>query len=249
MRKLIRADMDRILRKRGFFLIAVFVLIIIPLCVVMSMQEAYDLNFAFTVGFMDGIDFLGIVSGFFLVLSIYVDEFKSMSFIGVIGRGITRKKLILARFLDTWLILFFLYGEGAVIGICLKLLFGVKLTSLMILYIFLACAGALISTVISVMIAAAFFYLTENMPLGMIVYMMFDFIIPLTMELIIMIPTVAKFHPDRLYYTGVISSVMSDFLMGGIGEGLFKLLLVLLIYLGGALSITIFLFKKKELDF
>ena len=43
--------------------------------------------------------------------------------------------------------------------------------------------------------------------------------------------------------------MVTDFIIGATGEGILKLLLILVVYIFGATLATILLFQKKELNF
>ncbi len=70
----------------------------------------------------------------------------------------------------------------------LKNLLGISITSLEAKFIFLTCLNNVICTTASVMIAALFFYLTENTPLGIIVYMTLEIIIPIVLQFVSTMP-------------------------------------------------------------
>ena len=91
--------------------------------------------------------------------------------------------------------------------------------------------------------------MTGNNALGILAFIGMNLIIPVAIEFVKTNPTVAKFHVDRLYVTGATSSMVSDFLMGQVGDGLLKLFLILSVYVFAAIIVSIILFRKKELDF
>ena len=55
-------------------------------------------------------------------LGVYADEFKSMTMIGVIGRGFSREKMVIVKFIDSLLLLILQTG-----GFALVLFIGIKL--------------------------------------------------------------------------------------------------------------------------
>lgn len=85
--------------------------------------------------------------------------------------------------------------------------------------------------------------------MGVMVYLSIGIIIPLIIEICLQVPVVQKYHLDRLYITGAISAVNGCFIMGSVLEGIMKLLLTLVVYIGGSVGASIYVFKKKELDF
>ena len=249
MRKLIRADIDRILRKKTIWVIAAIMIIYITFMVLLQLKNAPDRSFVFTTAAYNGISLAGLLIGFMLILNIYAADFKAMSLIGVIGRGISREKLILAKCVDTLLILINMYLIAGLYVMLLKNLLGISITSLEAKFIFLTCLNNVICTTASVMIAALFFYLTENTPLGIIVYMTLEIIIPIVLQFVSAMPAVAKYHPERLYYNGAAASMTADFMIGAAGAGILKFILINAVYICGAVAGTMLLFRRKELEF
>lgn len=249
MRNLIKADIDRILRRKIIWIILVIMFIILAYNSVGKIDEAPDIDLAFTVSICHGISYVGLLIGIMLVLNIYGDDFKSMTFIRAIGRGISRPKLILARLLDTLLILINIYIVGGIYTFILNLALGVHLSSEMATYIFLQYASIVMCTTCSVVIAAAAFYLTENATLGIIAYLSADLLIPLALEFVKLFPNVSKYHLERYYFTGLSSSMVTDFMIGATGDGILKAVCIIAVYILGATAATILLFNRKELDF
>lgn len=249
MRNLIIADIDRILRKKSLWILLAVSFLFAAAGVYGKISSSPDRSLAFTVAAANGVGFAGFLVGIVLVLNVYADDFKSMTFISVIGRGISRKKLIIARFLDTFLILSNMYLLSGLFVLALKLAFRVTLSPDMGKYIVLAMISDILCTSASVVIAAAFFFLTENTTLGIIAYLNAEVIFPIALEFVSVVPAVAKYHPERYYFYGAASCMMTDFLLGVTGDGLLKLLLIIVVYMIGAGLATILLFKRKELEF
>ena len=147
------------------------------------------------------------------------------------------------------LILVNMYIVAGIFTFILKLIFRVKLSPDMVKFIFLQCGSYVLCTTASVVIAAAFFYLTENTTIGVIAYLTAEVIIPIALQLAIMFPGIAKYHPERIYFNGASSAMVTDFMIGATGDAILKLLLIFVVYIAGAILATILLFRKKELDF
>ena len=157
--------------------------------------------------------------------------------------------LILAKFLDTFLILSNIYIAAGLFSLIVKLFLKVTLSPDQAKYIVLVLFSDVLCTTASVVIAAAFFYLTENTTLGIIAYLAAELLIPLALEFVNMFPNLARYHPERFYFSGAASSMVTDFIIGATEEGILKLLLILAVYIFGATLATILLFQKKELNF
>jgi hypothetical protein len=113
--------------------------------------------------------------------------------------------LILAKFLDTFLILSNIYIAAGLFSLIVKLFLKVTLSPDQAKYIVLVLFSDVLCTTASVVIAAAFFYLTENTTLGIISYLAQSFSYRLRWNLSICFPiwpditrrdsTSAELHP------------------------------------------------------
>lgn len=249
MSKLIKADIDRVLRRKSLWFLVIAVLAIVTFIIIDRVFSAPDQGFAFAAAAGDGMTNVGFIVGLFLILNIYSDDFKSMTFINVIGRGLTRMELIIAKLIDTYVIMVNMYLVSGIMVLVLKSMMGISLSPMEIRYIVFKAICDIITTTASIIIAAVFFYMTENTVLGVIAYIFCEVIIPLALDLVIMIPRISKFHLERIFISGITSTMMADFMIGNILEGIGLLLLINVFYIGVPVVITILLFNKKELDF
>ena len=105
MRRLIRADIRRILKKRS--VIILFFLMLLYLClIVIGSYPAFDQDALVPVKeLMSHTRMPELVLGLVILFGVYADDFRSMTYTCVIGRGLTRSKLVLAKLLDTVILL------------------------------------------------------------------------------------------------------------------------------------------------
>ncbi len=166
MRRLIRADLRRILSKPGFYIcpVILFALFIYGL---FTDPIEYDSYYA-------SLDLqLSYVYPFFVLLPVftcvYGDELRSGTMIPAIGRGLSRTKVILAKFIDTLILslafcLFFLLMDQITFD-----RFSVVLTKVQTLRVFSAYAAAWLQILGFCAFAAIFVYLTWNSSVGLVV--------------------------------------------------------------------------------
>ena len=249
MRNLIKADMQRILKKKSIWIAFIFMVAVVAGEIFYQVSKAPDRNFGFAVAAADGMSYVGLVLGTILVLNIYADDFKSTAYINVVGRGINRKKFIIAKFLDALIIIGGMYLCGGALIFGLQAGLGISLTSLEIRFLFLTFMNELIFTAASISIAALIFFITENNVLGILAFLSINMIIPVTIVFVRTNPTFAKYNIEKLYLDGAASSMFSDFMMGQVGAGLLKLFIILAVYVFAAIIASIIIFRKKELDF
>ena len=58
-----------------------------------------------------------------------------------------------------------------------------------------------------------------------------------------------KLHLERIHFEGIAENAFTDILYGSYGTAIFKILIGLIVYLGGVLIVTNVIFGKRELDF
>lgn len=249
MSRLIKADIDRVLRRKALWFLVIAVLAIVTFIIFDRVLSAPDKGFAFAAAAGDGFTQVGFIVGLFLILNIYADDFKSMSFINVIGRGVSRWKVIIAKLIDTYVIMINMYFVSVLMILLLKFIMGISLSPVEVQYIVFKAVCDVITTTASIVVAAVFFYMTENTVLGVIAFIFCEVIIPMALDLVVMIPRISQFHLERIFISGITSSMMADFMFGNILGGIGLLLLINVAYIGLPILITILLFNIKELDF
>ena len=74
MRNLIKADMQRILRKKSIWVALILMIAIVIGDIFYSISTSADKNLAFAVGASESFYFLGLVVGIILVLNVYADD-------------------------------------------------------------------------------------------------------------------------------------------------------------------------------
>ena len=249
MRRLIRADIRRILKKRSVILLFFFSLLY--LCFqVMGSYGAYNQDsFVAVQNLMGKMQLPELVLGLVLLFGVYADDFRSMSYSCVIGRGLTRSKLVLAKLLDTVILTSFMYGIiMLVLTLGLKL-FGCSFTPRLSKAYYMTFLVAIYKTVGYIALSSMILYITNNIPLSTISLLLLYIAVPFSALLFSLNPQVKAFHVERLHYAGLADNAFSDFLFGSTGMGIGKLILGLLLYLGLVLFVTIKVFDKKELEF
>lgn len=165
MRTLIRADLRRILAKPGFYICPLILFALFVYGLFKSPVE-YD-------SYYDSLDIqLNYLYPFLVLLPVftcvYGDELKSGTMITAIGRGLSRKKVIIAKFIDTLVLslafcLFFLLMDQITFD-----RFSVVLTKVQVLRIFSAFAAAWLQILGYCAFAAIFVYLTWNSSVGLV---------------------------------------------------------------------------------
>ena len=253
MRNCITTDILRAYRKKGLLICMGVVILLLTLALVITMVHPFK-----SMGGTSG-TFKSLTSAFydfnaFLVAipvfsTVYSDDFKSRSMQTALGFGISRNKMILARFFECLILLIechvfimlltFLYATicGAS-GVMVGLTGYLWIVALKILG-FLCLAMILV-------------YGTQKPTLGLVLFILlnadlFAFIV----ELIDMIPFLKdndiKLH--NVFPSGMIMNIDDAAHAGKIGETIARIILFIAVYVVVPVIISMRLFRKKELDF
>lgn len=166
MRRLIRADLRRILAKPSFYVCPV---ILFALFLYGLFREPVDYD-----SYYASLDIqLNFLYPLFILIPVfncvYGDELRSGTMITAIGRGLSRSSVILAKFIDTLILsltfcLFFLLMDQITFD-----RFSVVLTKVQILSIFSAFAAMWFQVLGFCALAALFVYMTWNASVGLVV--------------------------------------------------------------------------------
>ena len=249
MRRLIRADIRRILKKRS--VIVLFFIALAFLCFhVIGSYLAYAKDPVVPVkSLMSHMSTPELLIGLVILFGVYADDFRSMSYAAVIGRGLSRSKLVLAKLLDTAILTALMYG---IITLVLRLglmLVGCDLTPRLSKAFYMTIFIAVYKTVGYIALSSMILYITNNIPVTTISLLLLYIAVPFSALLFSLHPQVKAIHIERLHYAGLADNAFSDFLFGSAAVGIGKLFFGLLIYLGLVLFVTVKVFDKKELEF
>ncbi len=249
MRKVISADLRRIIVKVVPWVLIAGAYIFLYVTLRMDLAKALDINFYFLNKMSDSFPTVSLIVGFASLLGIYGDEFKSMVMIGVIGRGISREKFVLSKFFDLVLLSAVMYALSILYVIFLGFVFGVRLVGPELTYLVCHFLFQYLDAVVYVCVAAVFYFLSESAAIGLFAYLAFNLIVPVTLAFINLMTRLSKYHLDRYYVSGLLSRASSSFIMGDMGEGFLYLFLILTVYMAGSIAVTMLIFRKKELNF
>ncbi len=249
MRRLIRADIRRILKKRS--VIIFFILMLLYLCLmVIGSFLAYEKDPLVSVkDLMGRMRMPELVLGLVILFGVYADDFRSMSCTCVIGRGLTRSKLVLAKLLDTVILTALMYGIITLVLTAGLKFVGCSFTPRLSRAFYMTILMTVYKTVGYIALSSMILYITNNIPITTISLLLLYIVVPLSAMLFSLNKQVKALHIERLHYAGLADNAFSDFLFGSVGLGIGKLLLGLLVYLGLVLFVTVKIFDRKELEF
>ena len=178
MRRLIRADIRRILKKRS--VIILFFLMLLYLClIVIGSYPAFDQDPLVPVKeLMSHTRMPELVLGLVILFGVYADDFRSMTYTCVIGRGLTRSKLVLAKLLDTVILAALMYGIiTLVLTVGLKFV-GCSFSPRLSRAFYMTILITVYKTVGYIALSSMILYITNNIPLTTISLLLLYIAVP-----------------------------------------------------------------------
>ena len=248
MRNVIRADLSRIIRKKSLY----FVLLLTVAYSVGVTVYAKHINwnsFHFMYQQLGVISTASFLFGLVIFWSVYADEFKAMSMICAIGRGISRSKVILAKFLNAMILAAASHAAILLVVFATGLAAGAQMDAEEGRILLLTVFNALYKLAGCLTFASLVIYLTSNIPFGIFSFLFFDGIMPSATLLLDLIPAFKKLHINRYLYDSLAGKAYTDFLIGLPAEGTALFLLGFLLYVGICVTVIVVFFERKELEF
>lgn len=239
MRNLLRADLRRILKRVSIY-IWLFLIFVVFFLSALSKDYTADI-----IGMEQGVtSLLGpIMVSIPVFLGVYGREIQAGSMQCVIGRGMSRTKLILTKYLECvlmclfffffiWLA-FFLRNNVGDAGLTAN---QNKMLTIFVLFAFIKTCGYFAFTTF-------FFFIAWSVAPGIVALLVSAFLMPM---LFTMLDGFLKTDFSEFYFNGMIDNAYASIAAGDIG---YTLILAIVLYIGGALLLTALVFRKKEIEF
>ena len=260
MRNLMKADLRRVFRKQIYWIIPAVILIMKLSSIALMLLLHYSADFIPVLSFLAKDKNTGITSfstllemmqfalSIIIFIVLFADDFKSMTMIGMIGYGMSRKKLVITKFIDSVILSVIFYIIMIPLVFLLFAVFKEPLVGINAEFVLLKTFFAILKTIANITIAALVLYVTNNIPFGLFSVLILQ-IIPIGLTLMTQTPLISNFHIDRYYMDGMFNLALTDFFFDLVPEGILMTLLCIFIYIGCVLAGTILYFDRKELDF
>ena len=250
MKNLIKGDIRRIMCKKSLWVaFAAALLTNITLVVFYLFGMNYS-SINYVQGNIDGVaDLGGMIIGIATFLAVYADDFKSMTIISIIGRGNSRLKIIIAKFINSIIITLILYAVFALEVFIMTNAMGIALLPDEKLALCFGVFRGIFLSIGYVTMAAIVIYATGNNAFPVFMLVMFYLIIPNVLPLTSMLPVIKSIHIERYDYSGLCSNGISKIILGMTSRGVAILIFSFVLYVGASLAIIYAVFNKKELDF
>ena len=250
MIRMIRADIRRIMCKKSLWIAFLIALLVNYLTIValFYFTKTSTLNFAEAI--VESVkEIAGTMIGIIVFLAVYADDFKAMTMICVIGRGVVRWKIILAKFINSVIITMILYAIYAVHLVILARVMGLNLLAVEEQVMWLGVFGGAFLTVGYVTMAAIIIYASGNMPFSLFMLLVLYMLVPYILQQFNKIAFIKELHLERYHFGGLEAEGLSDIVLGMTASGILTLVAAFIIYVGGSLAIIYAIYRKKELDF
>ncbi len=249
MRRLIWGDFRRILGKKSvgitFILTILFVVGRVTLLYV-----AYDNSpFAAVKYLINSVSLVSPIISVVIFNAVYADDFKAMSFVSAIGRGIPRTKVVIAKLVDIAILMTVIYGVMIVLLNVIVLVPHGGFNHTLTVAWYTTVLVNVYKSYGYIALASMVLYITNNIPLGSVVVILLHIVMEFSTQIFNLIKILRPFHLDRLNYAGLADNAAADFMIGAYGVGIIKLLFGLFFYLAIVIIVTNVLFEKKELEF
>ncbi len=249
MRRMIRADLARIMRKKGVWVLFALTAVYFTL-IVLGFRFVYAwAGDSFTYAVCLTLPVPEFFFGLCIFLWIYGDDFASMSMITAIGRGLTKTKVVLAKFLDTLILTILFHCILIVILTVIRLASGTYLTPDEAGTLYLSVVNGAYQILGYVTISAIPLYLFGSLPAAVFVMVVIFVLIPAVFSVMTDTTLILTYHIERYYYGNIGDMAVADIMLGLPGKGALLFLAGLIIYAGTALAACMVFFKLKETEF
>ena len=236
MNRLVRADLKRIVKRPGLYVVVIIMVLIVllkgPEDTASAQIEFYKMLFSNI-----GLTFLLIP----IFLYVYTDEVKSGIMISVIGMGMPRKRIVKSKLQDSFLLLFGAYMVLYCAALWNNYSMSLVITPRQNMFLLLFCLFCVIRGIGIMALASLVLFLTMSATGGMLVLVLVG----------ISSSGVLKALQDNIglpvydySYIGLLDASYAGMQAGDLGEAIIPALL----YLFAVIAINIVTFDKKEMD-
>ena len=248
MKNLILADVKRILRKPSYWIVLGICLLISLFWTVRTNNGSGMSGLSFASNQGTALKTMNLFIGIAIYVSVYADEFTSNSMQCLIGRGISRRRLLIAKFVNCVIITFISYGIYTLFITITGLIMGVKMNG--------AESGFLYSSILTnaftvlgyATISMIILFWSKNVAYATLVNAFMLFAGDSLLSGLNVIPVINHWHIERHVFSQALECAKVDLLLTG-GTAIFTLLWHVAKICAISLILAYLLFRKKELDF
>ena len=247
MKNLILADVKRILRKPSYWIVLGICLLISLFWTIQSKGGGQSgLSFASNQG--TAINTMNLFIGIAIYVSVYADEFTSNSMQCLIGRGISRRRLLIAKFINCVIVTFFSYGIYTIFITITGLIMGVNMNAAESSFLYSTILTNAFKVLGYATISMIILFWSKNVAYTTLVDAFLLFAGNTLMSGLNVVPVIKFWHIDRHVFSNALECAKVDLLLTG-GTAIFTLLWHVVKICTISIILAYLLFRKKELDF
>ena len=177
-----------------------------------------------------------------IFMGIYSDDFNSGSVINLIGKGLSRKKVIFAKLLDVTAVLTAFYSVAYIIVLIKNMTAGLAVTPNQNLSLLVFCLFCILRGIGFFAVASLVVFSTWSTSGGMTVLLV---LLAVSRMALTMIQNKFTMPVYDLSFDGLLDKSYAIFAAGNFG---WYIIPAIVIYIGGVVLLSVILFKKREID-
>ena len=247
MKNLIFADIKRILRKPSYWVVT-GICLIISLLWTLRAKSGGITGLAFATYQGTALNSMNLFLGIAIFVSVYADEFSSNSMQCLIGRGISRKNLLIAKFVNCVIVTFISYGLYTLFATITAISAGAGMNSSESAYLY----GTVLTDAFLVLgyatIAMIILFWSKNVAFATLVDAFLLFAGNTIAEIFVKLPVIKHMHIERHFLAQALECAKVDLLLTD-GGAIFSMLWHICKVCVISVALAYLLFRKKELDF
>ena len=248
MKSLIFADVKRILRKPTYWIVLGICLLISLFWTIQSKGSGGLSGFSFASSQATSLKTMNLFIGIAIYVSVYADEFSSNSMQCLIGRGISRKRLLIAKFINCVIITFISYGIYTLFITTTGLIMGAKMKAAESSFLYSSVLTNAFTVLGYATISMIILFWSKNVAYATLVDAFLLFAGDTILSGLNVIPVINLWHIERHVFSQALECAKVDLLLTG-GTAIFTMFWHVAKICVISLILAYLLFRKKELDF
>lgn len=247
MKNYVKADIRRILPRipRILILVAYFA-VFIAMYIIDARKDTWN-SVAFVALVQTYCSFMPPILGLIELICVYSDDFRAKTMQVAIGIGISRKKVVLAKYIEIALVTLFDLLIFALLCTVMNAITGIVLRSDLVLEIF----GQLLFCWLSVIgysgLSMILIFALQSTGLATILYLVLSTaLVQWALGNITNLPAIRGLHLQNVLLTTALNNFRSKIIIGSLD---FRSSITIIIYFVVSYVITVEIFKKRELEF
>ncbi len=248
MKNYVLADISRLVRRIPRIVVLTLIYIGALIFFIYCYNTAVWNSVTFITTFTTCFSVVGILIGMTEFLFVYASDFKAKVMQMAIGRGLSRPKVVLAKFLEVGIMNIMSLVILCIITLIFGFVTGIHLNGNQVYELAIIFVMTVMEKLIYTAITSIFLFLLQNAGLSALLYVIVG-LDPLRYLVALLSPhfkIVVALHLKDYCYGMICNLFQSNLILGKFNFGA---LVGILIYIVGAYLITVAIFRKKELEF